>query len=477
MRKNFTTIALFISMSLAIQVSAETSDPIDGIVYEVYSATNARIKSSSQEIDIADILAKVDINGQEYVVDSISDRAFFNCKMTSVTIPSTIHSIGEKAFYGCKGLTTLDIPSSVTYIGENAFEKCTSIESVSISSSLSNIADRAFYECYSLSSVTIPPSVKTIGNSAFYSCYSMHSLSLPSTLKTIGGWAFYGCDHLQSLTIPSSVKEIGECAFWNCTTLKSATISSSVTEIPKGMFYGCHELTDVVIPSSVDFIGEQAFEQCLLLPVVVLPSSVTTIKESAFKNCEKLLTIVSLSAVPPLIDINAFYRVPEDAVVYVPAESLEQYPAAEGWKTFHDFRALGSIELTISSTQLNLNLEETAILTVNVEKAYDVTIESETWWSNNPEVAVVDNGKVTAVGEGTATICFTVIDGTGCPHTISCDVFVDGYSGIEVVDADVSTDEPIEYYNLNGMRVNGETLAPGLYIKKQGKHSVKVLRH
>ena len=201
MRKNFTTIALFISMSLAIQVSAETSDPIDGIVYEVYSATNARIKSSSQEIDIADILAKVDINGQEYVVDSIADRAFFNCKMTSVTIPSTIHSIGEKAFYGCKGLTTLDIPSSVTYIGENAFEKCTLIESVSISSSLSKIADRAFYECYSLSSVTIPPSVKTIGNSAFYSCYSMQSLSLPSTLETIGGWAFYGCDHLQSLAI------------------------------------------------------------------------------------------------------------------------------------------------------------------------------------------------------------------------------------------------------------------------------------
>ena len=477
MKKFITSIALFISMTFAIQVSAETSVPIDGIVYEAYSATNAWIKSSSQEIEIADILSKVNIDGQEYVVDCIADRAFFNCKMTSVTIPSTIHSIGEKAFYGCKGLTTLDIPSSVTYIGENAFEKCTSIERLSISTSLPEITEGTFYECYSLSSVTVPPSVKTIGKAAFYSCYSMQSLSLPSTLESIGEWAFYGCDHLLSLTIPSSVKEIGESAFWNCTSLKSATISSSATEIPRGMFYGCHELTDIVIPSSITSIGERAFEQCLLLPVVVLPSYVTTIKESAFKNCEKLFTIVSLPAVPPTIEANAFYRVPEDAVVYASAESLGEYPAAEGWKTFHDFRALGSIELTISSTQINLKLEETAILTVNVEKAYDVTIESETWWTNNPEVAVVDNGKVMAVGEGNATICFTVIDGTGCPHTISFDVFVYGHTGIDVVDAEVSPDEPIEYYNLNGMRVNVETLAPGLYIKKQGNHSVKVLRN
>lgn len=477
MRNNFKSIALFISMSFAIQVSAETSELIDGIVYEVYNTANARIKSSSQEIDIAEILAKVNINGQEYVVDSIADRAFFNNKMTSVTIPSTINSIGEKAFYGCKGLTTLEIPSSVTYIGENAFEKCTSIESVSISSSIQAIYEGTFYDCFSLSSVSIPSSVTYIGKSAFSNCHSMHSVIIPTSVETIGPYAFYACDALKTVTVPSSVRQIGESAFWNCSSLESATISSSVTEIEYGTFYGCKSITSIVIPSSVTKIGERSFEQCESLPLVIIPPYITVIDEDAFKNCKSLYTIVSYPTTPPAISRNAFYMMPNDAVIYVPTESLKTYPTTEEWNVFHDFRALGSIDLVISSSELDLHVGEDAILTVSIDKAYDMTILSEEWTTTNPEVVIVNDGLITAIGEGIATICFVVIDGNGCPHSISCDVFVDGNAGIEIVDAEGFHDEPIEYYNLNGVRVNGETLAPGLYIKKQGNHSVKVLRN
>lgn len=180
-----------------------------------------------------------------------------------------------------------------------------------------------------------------------------------------------------SLTIPSSVEEIGSSAFWNSIKLKSATLSSSVTEIPYGMFSGCHDLYNVVIPSSVIRIGERAFEQCLKLTFVALPPSLTPIDEDAFKNCETLTTIESYPNVQPAIGRNAFYRVSEDAVVYVPAGTLEQYHSAEGWTGFNDYRELGSIGLTINTTQRNLNVDETATLTVEV-KAYDVVIESET---------------------------------------------------------------------------------------------------
>ena len=381
MRNNFKTIALFISMGFATQVSAEKF--IDGIVYEEYNETYAQVKSSSQEIEIADILAKVNINGQEYVVDSIASRAFFNSKMTSVLIPSSIRSIGEKAFYGCKGLTTLEIPSSVNYLGENAFEKCTAIEIVSISTALK--------------------------------------------------------------------------------------------VIPEGTLYGCKSLRSVVIPSSKTFIGKRAFEQCDNLPLVILPQYMTLIDEDAFKNCKSLNTIVSYPALPPAIAKNAFYMTPENPVIYVPAESLDSYPVAEGWDVFHDIRALGSIDLVISSSELDLHIGEDATLTVSIDKAYDVTILSEEWTTSNPEVVTIKDGLVTALDEGIATISFTVIDGSGCPHIASCDVYVDGVSGIEGVEVENCLDKQVECYNLNGVRINNETLASGLYIKKEGKRSIKLL--
>lgn len=473
MRTYLKSTALLISMNFAGLISADASVRINGIDYQT-SGETATVTGCDQKIQSADIPAAIQIEGKDYTVVNIQSRAFFNCEMNSVTIPPTVEFIGEKAFYGCKGLTELDIPNSVTVIQDNAFEKCTSIERLSISSSLSVIAERTFYECYALSSVMIPPSVSVIGKSAFYNCTSMQSLSIPTSVRQIDEFAFYGCDHLPSVTIPSSVEKIGVSAFWNCSSLKSATIPSSVKEIPDGIFYGCKSLTDVIIPSSVTTIGERAFEQCLVLPVIVLPPSVTEIGESAFKNCEKLSTIVSYPPATPTVDRNTFYRVPADAVIYVPAEALGEYPAAEGWNAFHDFRALGSVDLAISSSELNLQVGENATLTVSVNKAYDVAIQSEAWTTSNPYVAAVDNGVVTAVGEGSATISFTVIDGTGCPHSAYCDIFVDGIAGTDNI-TDGNNSVQTEYYNLKGIRVNHESLAPGLYIKKEGKSNKKIL--
>lgn len=287
--------------------------------------------------------------------------------------------------------------------------------------------------------------------------------------------AFYGCNVLKTVTIPASVRKIEERAFWNCYSLESVTISPAVEEINLGTFYGCHSLTNVVLPTSLTTIGERAFEQCLNLPLIIIPSTVTTIREDAFKNCELLTTIVSLPTVPPAVERNVFYRVPEDAIVYVPAGTLDLYPIAEGWNALYDFRELGTIDLAISASLLNLKVNETATLTVSVDKAIDVTILSEEWTTSNPDVATVEDGLITAVGEGNATISYIVIDGTGCPHVVSCEIYVDGIAGIDAISSDDNHDGPTEYFNLNGVRVNSESLAPGLYIKKSGKRSVKVL--
>lgn len=103
-------------------------------------------------------------------------------------------NLGDHAFYGCTGLTSLTIPSSVTSIG-----------------------DYAFYECCGLTSLTIPSSVTSIGREAFYCCCGLTSLSIPSSVTSIGDYAFEGCSGLTSIyAYPEKLPKLGTGVFYRC---------------------------------------------------------------------------------------------------------------------------------------------------------------------------------------------------------------------------------------------------------------------
>ena len=112
---------------------------------------------------------------------------------SDIGIPDFITSIGEGAFGGCSGLTSINIPNSVTFIGNSAF-----------------------INCDGLTSINIPNSVTFIGNSAFKNCDGLTSFTVPNSVTYIGEDAFYSCKHLTSVTIPNSVITIGKDAFSNC---------------------------------------------------------------------------------------------------------------------------------------------------------------------------------------------------------------------------------------------------------------------
>jgi hypothetical protein len=339
-------------------------------------------------------------------VTAIGNSAFSDCTgLTSVTIPNSVTTIGNSAFYGCTGLTTINvdasnpnyssvdgvlfnklqdeliqyptrktendytIPNSVTSIENYAFYNCIGLTSVTIPNSVKSIGKWAFADCSGLTSVTIPNSVTSIGNEAFIRCQGLTSVTIPNSVTSIGNSAFSDCSGLTSVTIPHSVTAIGNYAFSRCHNLTAInvdasnpayssidgvlfnklqdeliqcptgktgnyTIPNSVTAIGERAFLYCI-LTSVTIPNSVTALGNNAFSICRGLTSVTIGNSVTTIENYAFADCFNLTSVTNLNPTPQAIYSDVFWEVNiNNITLYVPAESVETYKAASIWQDF-----------------------------------------------------------------------------------------------------------------------------------------------
>ncbi len=334
-------------------------------------------------------------NNCNAIIETATNTLIVGCKNT--IIPNSVTTIGGSAFSGCSGLTSITIPNSVTSIGDWAFESCTGLTSVIWNAK--NCADFAsnntpFYANYhdeewnydfsfdirpqitsftfgnevehipanlcngmsNLTSIEIPNSVTSIGNSAFEGCSGLTSVTIPNSVTSIGVQAFRECSGLTSITIPNSVTSIGGIAFYGCTGLTSITIPNSVTTIGYYAFYGCTGLTSVTIGNSVTSIGEGAFVGCTGLTSITIPNSVTTIGYGAFTYCPGLTSFTNYATNPQLISADVFEGVDiSTCTLYVPAESIALYQAADVWKEFFNILPIEG-ELPIEPTEGEFNV-------------------------------------------------------------------------------------------------------------------------
>ena len=209
-------------------------------------------------------------------VTSIGYGAFERCTgLTSITIPNSVTSIETGAFDGCTGLTSINVASGNNYYSDNngvlfnkkkteliRYPEGKSQTSYTIPNSVTSIGDWAFYKCTGLTSITIPNIVTSIGYSAFERCTGLTSITIPDSVTSIGYYAFEHCAGLTSITISNSVTSIENEAFAGCTGLTSITIPNSVTSIGSFAFEQCTGLTSITIPNSVTSIGYMAFYGC-----------------------------------------------------------------------------------------------------------------------------------------------------------------------------------------------------------------------
>ena len=117
---------LAVLMSMVASVAQAYDAKVDGIYY-TFSGTKATVTYYSSSFNSysgsVTIPETVTYGSNTYSVTSIGDYAFYGCSgLTSVTIPESVTSIGDYAFRGCSGLTSIEIPNSVTKIGDYTFE-------------------------------------------------------------------------------------------------------------------------------------------------------------------------------------------------------------------------------------------------------------------------------------------------------------------------------------------------------------------
>ena len=350
------------------------------------------------------------------IIKKSGNELVAGCKNT--VIPSTVTKIGDNAFYGSTGLTSITIPNSVTSIGISAFNTCTGLTSITIPNSVTTIGMYAFSRCTSLTSIPIPNSVTTISNSAFYGCTGFTSITIPNGVTTISSCAFRDCINLTSVTIPSSVTSINYDAFKQCNALTSIVVESGNTiydsrdncnavikKTGNELVLGCK---NTVIPNTVTKIGENALTELAGLTSITIPSSVTSIEMYAISYCNNLASVYFLGAKPTIKNANT--SLTNRATVYVPLQYLDSY------------RGTGSNDGKINAEKLYPMLSpSTAYSTFSFDKAVDL---SSIAGLNNPGntltayyVSAVNTGekKVTlskltgevAAGEG------IIIKGTG----------------------------------------------------------------
>ena len=312
-------------------------------------------------------------------VECIESRAFSDCEIEEVILPSSLTYIAEDAFEksihatvaggsyayewciennidfavipietpaecfmhtpidathtritGFSGeIDMISIPSKldgyiVTELADNLFSGCESLTYVQLPDSLTSIGAYAFNGCTNLKTSVFPKGLETIEYRAFYDCESISVVTFPTSVTTIGGEAFASCGKLHTVNLSTNWNATwtenyggGSSPFTDDPMLTSIVIPEGMTAVPDYAFRGCVSLTSVTLPDSLKMIGDNAFYGCTSLENVAFPDSLKTIEGYAFNGCAGLETLVFPQSLE-VIEYRAFYDCESISVVTFP---------------------------------------------------------------------------------------------------------------------------------------------------------------
>ena len=263
-------------------------------------------------------------------METIPNGLFANCPaLTDIVIPEGVTSIGAYAFSSC-GIKTVSLPSTLTSVGSEAMNGAS--EAVYIPSAKdwieiqwSGSMDWGNYYCTSnplrsgatlyinnvpVSEFVIPEGTTTIPQFAFYGCRTITSISIPSTVTNIGGRAFLNCKNLKRIDISDFLAfcnitlqtnsngwssndggkgaaplQNGADLYLNNQLVTTVDFSSDCSRISNYLFNGCKSIETVVFWGNIQNIGTGAFSDCSNLNSAYFTGDAPPVSSSMFSNC------------------------------------------------------------------------------------------------------------------------------------------------------------------------------------------------
>lgn len=275
-----------------------------------------------------------------YIYNAEMQGFFRNCtSLVQVQMPVNCYTLPDGMFSGCTSLRAVTFPSSEDAprypgfsVGKRAFLNCTSLTSIELPSDVHSIDNGAFQGCIRLETINIE-SVEGIGFSAFEGCASLRSLKAPNA-TTVAGEAFMNCVNLTELELSAynlshSSDRLG-AAFNGCTSLQSVTFVPSdeqsdeylimegskiyrIHNEPDGSTTSdlirvleCYQEEDVTLREDCVIIRSYAFDN-IPIETFDIPASVEKVESYAFNNCPRLKKVSEEAGVKNIfVDDSAF---------------------------------------------------------------------------------------------------------------------------------------------------------------------------
>ena len=233
-------------------------------------------------------------------VTSIGSNAFDGCLyLTTVSLPSTLVSIGERAISSCESLKEITVPEGVVSMGRGCFSYNLGLEVLNLPSTLSTFDAETVQACSELKTINISksnPYFVTEGGIVFNKsmdelicCPSglpIDDYTVPSTVREIcqGAFAF---SRIKSIELPESVETIGKGVFFR-SELVSLSYPVGNATFQHSLFRDCRSLRRVYAPGVTQLSGELIFSDCAQLEELVLGVPLESIDERNLWNCSKL---------------------------------------------------------------------------------------------------------------------------------------------------------------------------------------------
>ncbi|MCM1452674.1 MAG: leucine-rich repeat domain-containing protein [Clostridium sp.] len=374
--KKTTLLAKTLTLILATAIPALSNAwtfkkfTLDGLEYATVSDSEVKVYSFvDKSIKHVAIPASVNDGGTSYAVRSISARTFENSDIESVSLPDAIQLIEQRAFNGCKALTSINCPPSLTEIAANCFSGCSSLEKFDIGPGVATIGDGAFSGT-ALKSFTVPESVKSLGG-AFSSCAQLEYLEINAPIAKIPNSFASNCSKLKEVAFPEGVAAIGNSAFYACKSFDPSCLPGGITDIGASAFYSCgftefpfleslvnigasaferNELRHFQFSDALQTIGENAFQD-VHIQEITLPATMKSIGAYALHGIAR---INILSDKPFDISANAFDRyrsmtnVSKPPLIFIPSDAAyAEFSKDETWKAFNLINASPSKDVEI----------------------------------------------------------------------------------------------------------------------------------